>query len=949
MLIEIAMNPEMQKIIISVVVPVYNVSLYLDECLSSLNRQNEQNVEFIIVDDGSTDESSKICDTWAEKDHRFRVIHQKNKGLLLARKTGIMQSRGDWILFVDGDDVLAEDALFQIYKLIQNDSDVIQFNVDILNCNDKLEYHSFISKLKIPENYIILGNYNICFRFYSNNNYILPLWNKIYKRTLLIKVYSYFNISNFTIGEDVITFFVCCYFANSFLAVNSKPLYKYRLNTGITKSNESFYNLFCYVKIVYKIYLMDDFLNIIKSNNIFYLLLLNIKYRFYTDIIIRLSRLSINSLEKIFPFFLKFNKISDFLPLLYKYFFNKQDILAMVASKALQDKHNNNFSSINMQSIMTIGIFYHRYHNGGIERVISLHIPMFLHMGYRVVLFTEQIHPELEYPLPPEVIRVIIPERYDQNRAEIFERSLIAYGVNVLCHHASSSPLLTFDLLLCRSLGIKTVIVCHDAISSSLGLHNPFNKIAVYSLADAVCVTSKNDKIVFGENTNIINSYYLPNPIPADDNLTQILPASEKQPVLLWIGRLNDVQKNFKDALEIFRLVLEFRQEATGYMIGSGEAGEDIYVDQYIKQHNLTNRLFHIPYTTEVSAYYPMGSVLLVTSNYENFPMVIAESKLYGLPLVTYEMQHLELLKDGKGYISVPYHHMKDAAEAIVKIFDDNDYAQKLSDAARESIQFYLNNNIEEDWRILLTHFFDTTTMNLNNIKLSNKSNDCFPYFINRNKIKQYIYIRNSAFNNYLLNNKIRKLQIGSGNNHLEGWFNTDIKINDGIYYLDLKEKFPFPSNIFDYIYSEHNIEHFTINEAVFILNECFYTLKSGGVIRIATPDLNKLISYYYNNTILNDKYTEWEYNSFIRNNCSIDVITKCLVLNNFFRDWGHKVIYDFDTLKSLLEFSGFIHIRKAEISKSNIPDLCGIEQHLKNLPYNFNEIETMVVEATKP
>ena len=206
----------------------------------------------------------------------------------------------------------------------------------------------------------------------------------------------------------------------------------------------------------------------------------------------------------------------------------------------------------------------------------------------------------------------------------------------------------------------------------------------------------------------------------------------------------------------------------------------------------------------------------------------------------------------------------------------------------------------------------------------------------------------NNEFNKYLIKNKVRKLQIGSGSNVIDGWFNTDINIRENIYYLDLKKKFLFSDNIFDYIYSEHSIEHFTVDEGVFLLKECFRVLKHNGRIRIATPGLKNLINYYNCDSELHNKYTNWEFNSFIKKKNSTNICTKCVVINNFYRDWGHKFIYDFETLKKVLEYSGFTEVYECEILKSTISDLCGLERHLKKVNFNYNIIETMVVEAVK-
>lgn len=94
--------------LVSIVVPVYNVEEYLDACLTSISLQSYSNIEVIVVDDGATDSSPDICDRWAELDSRFQVVHQSNKGLSSARNEGIKRSRGDYLLFVDSDDLIDE-------------------------------------------------------------------------------------------------------------------------------------------------------------------------------------------------------------------------------------------------------------------------------------------------------------------------------------------------------------------------------------------------------------------------------------------------------------------------------------------------------------------------------------------------------------------------------------------------------------------------------------------------------------------------------------------------------------------------------------------------------------------------------------------------------------------------------------------------------------------------
>ncbi|MBQ3325653.1 glycosyltransferase family 2 protein [Candidatus Saccharibacteria bacterium] len=108
----------MEMPLISIIVPVYNVLPYLEQCFDSLIHQNYPNLEFIIIDDGSTDGSGVFCDEKAKTDARIIVIHQENKGLSAARNRGLAEAKGEYITFLDSDDWLEYDAVHYLYSLI---------------------------------------------------------------------------------------------------------------------------------------------------------------------------------------------------------------------------------------------------------------------------------------------------------------------------------------------------------------------------------------------------------------------------------------------------------------------------------------------------------------------------------------------------------------------------------------------------------------------------------------------------------------------------------------------------------------------------------------------------------------------------------------------------------------------------------------------------------------
>ena len=109
----------MEKPLISVIVPVYNVKQYLRRCVDSILKQTYENIEIVLIDDGSTDESGAICDRYAQKDVRVKVIHKENGGVSSARNEGLKYIKGKYVNFLDSDDKLSENTLEEVYLFFE--------------------------------------------------------------------------------------------------------------------------------------------------------------------------------------------------------------------------------------------------------------------------------------------------------------------------------------------------------------------------------------------------------------------------------------------------------------------------------------------------------------------------------------------------------------------------------------------------------------------------------------------------------------------------------------------------------------------------------------------------------------------------------------------------------------------------------------------------------------
>lgn len=173
---------------ISVIVPIYNTEKYLDACIQSLVNQSYPNLEIILVDDGSTDKSGQICDSWAIRDIRIKVVHQSNRGLSDARNHGVSVSCGRYISFVDSDDWLDKD-FYQVLlaELLENDADIAASGVKRIYQNGEQAYPGSTQKIYTPDEAmetVITGTV-----------FTVMVCNKLFKREFVI--YNLFPTGRF--------------------------------------------------------------------------------------------------------------------------------------------------------------------------------------------------------------------------------------------------------------------------------------------------------------------------------------------------------------------------------------------------------------------------------------------------------------------------------------------------------------------------------------------------------------------------------------------------------------------------------------------------------------------------------------------------------------------------------------------------------------------------------
>lgn len=220
---------------LSIIVPVYNVQAYIIRCLESLDRQTVDDLEIIIVNDGTTDNSAIVCEEFIKDKPKFKLYHKKNGGLMSAWMYGVEQSTGDYIGFVDSDDYVSDDMFQRLYGTAEN------LNVDIVMCDrfdviNEVEYPSNSScvspGLYQNENMAVIYE-NILPKF--NGSHITNArWNKVFRRNMIVENMKY-CLHRSKVLEDRFIVPSAIFSAKSFYYLN-EPLYFYMHRAGSNHS-----------------------------------------------------------------------------------------------------------------------------------------------------------------------------------------------------------------------------------------------------------------------------------------------------------------------------------------------------------------------------------------------------------------------------------------------------------------------------------------------------------------------------------------------------------------------------------------------------------------------------------------------------------------------------------------------------------------------------------------
>lgn len=211
-----------------------------------------------------------------------------------------------------------------------------------------------------------------------------------------------------------------------------------------------------------------------------------------------------------------------------------------------------------------------------------------------------------------------------------------------------------------------------------------------------------------------------------------------------------------------------------------------------------------------------------------------------------------------------------------------------------------------------------------------------------RRKVLRY---DEGLWKSYLTETREPKLHLGGGAHLLTGWLNTDLAPLPGVMIMDATAPYPFGAESFQYVFSEHMIEHVPYEQGVRMLRECHRSLRVGGVIRITTPDFAALSRLYEGPlTETQERYLAWFSEAFLP---STHPKSALAAINAHFRMWGHQFLYDEPTLSHALQTVGFKSVVRLRLGQSSHTPLRDLE-NTGRYPPGLLDYESMALEATK-
>lgn len=698
---------------VSVVVACYNVEKYVEEAVRSVMNQTLRDVEIICVDDCSRDETPAILERLAAEDSRIKIVrHAHNQGTFAVRCHGIQEATGEYITFLDADDWIAAETCKDALRVAkERNVDIVQFAPVLFETQDMtpekiqiLERDTAPCRESLPREEGALVN--ACF---VQRKFSWTLWGKLFKTCVMKKASQFFDNERLLMAEDLLHCFMALVFAKGYAGLD-RPYYHYRQGTGITAINQ-------YIPVErmeafaqeYQVYgLLSQWLENLQVKEKYRQALEFVREKVYQDMYYVFAHRLYSSDHARAAEILAQYWPAEELAIAMNWGLHKEESWIKKAELigALQYA---GFVQVKPRPVKTIGAFYYRMYNGGVERVFSKLVPVWQANGWRVIVFTEEIN-ELDYALPEGVIRVVIPQITEnaldniEARTKAWIKAIQAYQIDAMVYHAWLDKEMMGDQIAIKSTGIPLLMYTHGIFCVGLGDQRMSYRYQAatqrngYALSDVIIALGEVNeawwKALGYRTVNTVN--------PSTFDLHTIEPASLKGKTVLWIGRVS-VEKQIYEAFKIMRIVHERVPDARLQIVGAPETEEILrQVRRYLASHQMEGYVSLEGFQSDVKPYYEQAAMVLWTSATEGAPMGMVEAKAYGLPIVSYELANVDMIREPRGMYVARQRDSAEAARQVIALLEDDALRAQMGRESRRSVEEMYNIDLSARWKDIL-------------------------------------------------------------------------------------------------------------------------------------------------------------------------------------------------------------------------------------------------------
>lgn len=531
------------------------------------------------------------------------------------------------------------------------------------------------------------------------------LWNKIFRRSVCQEGCHHIPDIYLCHGDDDLVFFYISYYSKKYVGDPSLTLIYYTFGSGIsTQQLITLYHIQQFSKSLMIPEIIHNFLKEESKLDYFKDSIDNIYNKYQDALFYKLFHYLLNenglNKRKAFASVLDNCEPLALIKYLMPRFINSP---SLVADGLL----NSDLAKPIIKTIKTIGTYYSTLQNGGAEKVISQLIPLWVELGYRVILFTDEPPHDTDYIVDAPYTRVVLPaldkrDDYDAKSAAL-DKALREYQIDVMIYHKWVDLHLLWDMLVCKQANCAFFIYAHSTIDfirfADPGSQKFYVQLpSIFRVADCIITLTEMDTAFWKQFAYRVFQISNPCKLPNCESRNRKVVSNR----ILWAGRISEEKRPF-ELIRIFEIVLKNIPDAELYIVGSGEPNLVKQLVDYGRSRKILDHITLTGFQVDVNQFYEQSDVFLLTSAYEGFSMALFEAQSHGLPIVMYELPYLALTEDNKGIITVDQLAFEDAGNALIEILTNQEKYEHLSKESYENAKKFSSIDLHKKWHQILS------------------------------------------------------------------------------------------------------------------------------------------------------------------------------------------------------------------------------------------------------